>query len=570
MIYFIKLSIIFDCIKMKLNYSEQLKFKQQLAEWLQKVLVQDVPSHTVFVSHGSLKNRCKVWTTTDENSQKLIKRTLTYIEKQFAQNIEQTEYLKIDVAKNIEKRTWKDVVHEIESQQHNNHYRKNIAFDEKFGINLLEQEIYGRSVIRGIVFSEPNFVDEKNLIDTLNKKYGQLVKNFQVAKIDHVYVFDTEAVFYENGHFLPLHSTSCENGIRKIDLKSKHGHIKQIIIDNARFLHAQIHESGRFTYGYFPAFDREIKSYNTVRHCTAIYALLETLEVDYKDDYLTKIKTSMQYAIDTFYREVDQQAFMIDGDTPDQEIKLGSNAAAIFMFAKYQEITKDDHYQVYAEKLAEGIRSMVDSQGETSHVLNYPQLDVKEKFRIVYYDGEAALGLLRLYQINQNTVLLDTVKLMFEHFIAKNYDKYHDHWLSYCTNELTKICPEEKYFKFGMNNYLKHMDFIKNRKTAYATFLEMMMSAYKMVIRMQDQGYDELFAQSKFSELCDLIEHRTEFQRTGYFYPEVAMYMAKPDKILNAFNVRHDRLRTRIDDQEHNLSGYVAYVNHFNLNGDSV
>ena len=350
----------------------------------------------------------------------------------------------------------------------------------------------------------------------------------------------------------------------------KHEHIKQIIIDNARFLHAQIHESGRFTYGYFPAFDREIKSYNTVRHCTAVYALLETLEVDYNEDYLTKIKMSMQYAIDTFYREVDQQAFMIDGAAPEQEVKLGSNAAAIFMFAKYQEITKDDHYQVYAEKLAEGIRSMVDSQGETSHVLNYPQLDVKEKFRIVYYDGEAALGLLRLYQINQNTILLDTVKLMFEHFIAKNYDKYHDHWLSYCTNELTKICPEEKYFKFGMNNYLKHMDFIKNRKTAYATFLEMMMSAYKMVIRMRDQGYDELFAQSKFSELCELIEYRTEFQRTGYFYPEVAMYMAKPDKVLNAFNVRHDRLRTRIDDQEHNLSGYVAYVNHFNLNGDSV
>ena len=60
-----------------------------------------------------------------------------------------------------------------------------------------------------------------------------------------------------------------------------------------------------------------------------------------------------------------------------------------------------------------------------------------------------------------------------------------------------------------------------------------------------------------------MIEFRTEFQRTGFFYPEVAMYMARPDKIRNAFYVRHDRFRVRIDDQEHNLSGYVAYVQHF-------
>jgi len=33
---------------------------------------------------------------------------------------------------------------------------------------------------------------------------------------------------------------------------------------------------------------------------------------------------------------------------------------------------------------------------------------------------------------------------------------------------------------------------------------------------------------------------------------------------LHAFYVRHDRFRVRIDDQEHNLSGYIAYVQHFN------
>ena len=108
------------------------------------------------------------------------------------------------------------------------------------------------------------------------------------------------------------------------------------------------------------------------------------------------------------------------------------------------------------------------------------------------------------------------------------------------------------------------MIFIRNRKTAYATFLEMMMSAYKMVVRLKEQGFTDFVNMAKFDKLKDLIELRVEFQRaTGYFYPEIAMYMAKPEKILNAFYVRHDRFRTRIDDQEHNLSGYVAYLNYF-------
>lgn len=47
---------------------------------------------------------------------------------------------------------------------------------------------------------------------------------------------------------------------------------------------------------------------------------------------------------------------------------------------------------------------------ETTHILNYPDLTVKEKFRIIYYDGEAALALLRLYQQDNDEVWLNVVK----------------------------------------------------------------------------------------------------------------------------------------------------------------
>ncbi|MFC2995984.1 poly alpha-glucosyltransferase [Acinetobacter sichuanensis] len=550
------------------KYSELLTFKKNLVAWIEN-LIEDKKIKSdlfvIFFSYGSAEKRCKVWEDSDQDLAKIIKRLLNFVDKVFNKDNKNLDFVKIDIAYNVEKKAWDDFLFQVKSQKHNNHLRKGISLDKNFNITFLEQEIYAKAIIKSIVFNEPNFFEEKNLNDAIKKKYPSISKNLLLSEIEYVWVFDTYAAYYENENFIQLYSQNCENGIRFLKNKNKY-HIFDLIEKNSKFLYDQIQEDGRFIYGYFPAYNREIKSYNTVRHCTALYALLETFEVKFNNEYLSQIKKSMEYSIQHFYKEVDGKGFMIDGGEDDLEVKLGSNATAIFMFAKYQEITKDSQYIKYAEKLAEGIMYMIDENGETTHVLNYPTLDVKEKFRIIYYDGEAALGLLRLYQLNQYKPLLDTVKLMFEHFIDKKYDKYHDHWLSYCTNELTMICPEEKYFKFGIDNYLKHMKFIRERKTAYATFLEMMMSAYKMVNRLKGTDFTTLYQSAKVEELNELIQYRVEFQRaTGFFYPEMAMYMAKPNKILNAFYVRHDRFRTRIDDQEHNLSGLVAYYNYFEV-----
>lgn len=551
---------------MEINtYSKFEEFKRKLKDWL----VIQLKSHSeiekdicIFLSVGNEKKRCEVWNTFDENINTVLKRIYSFLDKLYSKNRGLPEFLKIDIAYNISEENWRDVNFSVSNQEHNNHYRKGVSFDEKFNICFLEQEIYSKAIIKGISFDKPNFFDEKNLNDAIKAKYKNITKYFKLDDIKKVWVFDTIAAFYENGVFIDLQTRGVANGIR-FNSKINNADIKEIIINNAEFLYNQIMDDGRFVYGYFPAYDRKIKSYNTVRHCTSLYALLETLEVDFNKKYLDKIEKSMEYAFEKFYKIIEEKGFMIDGEQ-DLEIKLGSNATTIFMLAKYQEITGNDKYLKNAEMLAKGIQYMIDEHGQTSHILNYPSLSVKEKFRIVYYDGEAALGLLRLYQINKDEDLLNTVKLIFDNFIVKKYDKYHDHWLSYCTNELTKICPEEKYFKFGMNNYLNHMDFIKNRKTAYATFLEMMMSAYKMVLYMRDNGYLDLFNEAKFNELKELIKYRVEFQlSTGFFYPELAMYMARPDKIKNAFFVRHDRFRARIDDQEHNLSGLVAFYKYF-------
>jgi len=539
-----------------------LNFQRQLNLWLEQV-VQHIPSLKqdiiLFLSYGPKDQRCSVWHSEKTNLETAKKQLLDFINDQFAQ-ASLADYIKIDIAYNLAKKAWKEVEQQVHHQFHNNHYRKGIGFDEHCSVAFLEQEIYGKAIIRGLSYDKPNFFDETNLNYAIKQKYNATKPQIKLQELQEIWTFDTYGAFYENGQFINLASRYDVNGIRGISSNKKQ-HFKLLIEQNSAFLHSQIQENGKFIYGYFSAYDRDIRNYNTVRHCTSVYALLETFEVQNKPEYWSKIHAAIHYALTNFYKEKDSStAFMIDGKEGELEIKLGANAAAILMLTKYQEITQKTDYQKYAEKLANGILKLIDSNGSTTHVLNYPNYGLKEKFRIIYYDGEAALALLRLYQINQDSRLLETVKLMFECFIEKRYEKYHDHWLSYCTNELTKICPEDKYFIFGLNNYLKHFIFIKNRKTTYATLLEMLMAAYKMVSRLKEQGRTTLFEQAYMSELQKLIEFRADFQTTGFFYPEMAMYMARPDKILHAFYIRHDRFRVRIDDQEHNLSGYIAYV----------
>lgn len=56
---------------------------------------------------------------------------------------------------------------------------------------------------------------------------------------------------------------------------------------------------------------------------------------------------------------------------------------------------------------------------------------------------------------------------------------------------------------------------------------------------------------------------RADRQLNGYFFPEYAMYMANPARILDTFMVRHDGYRVRIDDVQHNIGGYFLYYTNY-------
>lgn len=470
-------------------------------------------------------------------------------------------WLKIDIVLDVDELPFFHLEQFVE-QTRKNYFRFGIAFDKEFRLAFLEQEINGNAMIRSIR-NGPLHFDEKNMNHYLRFNDNQHAtfrkENFRNKP---VYLFNTVGAFKSKDEtgIISLYNGDLTNGIRKVDNLAEE--VAALIKKSTYFLVDQVKPNGKFHYGYFSAFARKIATYNILRHSSSLYAMAEGYEILQDEKIIQAVEDGLDYLIKEAIVYQDNRhekvGFVVD-HANENEIKLGSNATAILAMTKFMEVTKNEKYLEIAQALARGILQMKTPDGAFIHVLQYPTFEVKEFNRIIYYEGEAIFSLLRLYALDKKQRWLDEVKHTFAYFIANDYWKYHDHWLSYAANELTLYEPEDKYFIFGLKNCHHRLHFIYHRETTYPTFLELTMAAYKMVDKLKqlNKGYLLEYIDEEF--LIQTIDRRAEYQRVGFFYPELAMYKKEPGLILNGFFIRHHSFRVRIDDVEHYLSGYCQY-----------
>ncbi|MBC1609954.1 poly(glycerol-phosphate) alpha-glucosyltransferase [Listeria welshimeri] len=434
-----------------------------------------------------------------------------------------------------------------------NYYRRGIALNENFKMALMEQEINANAILlpadEGLAINIENM--NRYLMQS-NKNQAQL----NLTTDSNIVTFDTVGWFFDGKKIHELETTEWNHGRRKTTLL-KPEIVAELVGNAGRYLVNQVNATGEFNYGWFACFDKKIKHYNSLRHASTTYSMLEAYELTEDEFILEAAANALAYLQKNFIYEKEDLAFLIEPEL--REVKLGGAAATLLAFTKYMKITGNKTYLPLCRKIANAILSLQDKDGKFTHVLEYPTLEVKDIFRIVYYDGEAVFGLLRLYEIDRDSRWLDAAAKSFNHFIRDNYWQNHDHWLSYCANEITKYIPDEAYYEFGLQNAFDNLPFIYARETTFPTFLELTVATKEMTLRMEKEGLQRLLLDYSIEELEKTITKRAHYQLNGYFYPELAMYYKNPARIEGSFFIRHQSFRVRIDDVEHNISGYVRY-----------
>lgn len=444
-----------------------------------------------------------------------------------------------------------------------NYFRYGLALDTEFKTAFLEQELNSNAMLYGGNAHVHAVVNRKNFELYAKKRF--LDFNFEFKNNAPIYMLDTEGAFCSAEEPSQLLYAKGRDAGRRVIEKMTKQDVRGLIERSGDYLATQVQDTGQFYYGWHPCFDRYIDTYNTLRHASTTYSMVEAWEVT-KDPELGKaILRSINYIVNSLVRRVTLKeqkstiAFLVEHTG--KEVKLGANAVCILALSKYSEVTGTQEYLELLEQLALGIEYMQNKKtGKFMHVLNYPDLTIKEEFRIIYYDGEAAFGLMRLYGLTKDERWLAIVEKAFNYFISAEHWKAHDHWLSYCVNELTLYRNDERYYTFGLQNVMGYLDFIANRITTFPTLLELMMAAERMITRLQSSiEHKHLLHDVDLDAFYNALEKRAHYLLNGHFWPEYAMYFAHPNKVLGSFFIRHHSFRVRIDDVEHYLSGFVGY-----------
>ena len=444
---------------------------------LQKSAIENGTECVVFLSVCNTKERASVFTGTGKTLEAAFAKANTQALTAVNQGLE-TVWMKMDVV-HTSQTVSTTALQKMLKESRQEFFRYGIAFDEKYDTALLEAELNGHKI-----YDYKEHGINLQYLNTYLKRAGrtplnELPETYQLFSC-YGWVCDETQVVHT------LYHDGLHYGRRELACIDNH-YVEQILGTATQFLVQQVKKDGSFIYGMYPRFDNHINGYNIMRHTSTLWSLLCRYQMQPSWELKRIIDMAFEYVL-RFIRFADKETAFLYEETAD-ELKLGANGVAIIAMTEYMKVFNNQKYTELCKLLGNGILMLLDqTTGTYYHVLDGDFLP-KEKYRTVYYDGEATFALCRLYTLTNDKKWLDAAVSAVNHFIEADYTKHRDHWVAYAMNEITKhITDNQDYYKFALRNVQVNLKQIHDRDTTYHTFLEMLMVAFETYHRMLEHG----------------------------------------------------------------------------------
>lgn len=310
-----------------------MNIESKIKDLVEFIKNKEIIKEYVFLSLGKPNVKAQV---------KIIKRT-NYLEREIIKICQKYKkqagefptWIKLDIVTNYETVLFKDLKKEMINTRRN-YIDFGISLDKNWNVTFLPEEINVNAFVRPSKKTKEFYLSEDN-INNYIRKYTNYKRPYshELYESKEVIKFYTTSYFLDDDQVYELESEGYKKGLRKID--NLNDEIDQLINSSAHFLENMLEDNGKFKYGYFPHFDKEIGFYNILRHSSSTYALIEGL--NYMNESLESTEKAIEYIIENHIYEVNGNAYVFDNTKNANEIKLGQNASFIFAVCEYLKKT---------------------------------------------------------------------------------------------------------------------------------------------------------------------------------------------------------------------------------------
>src|SRR5690606_12447457 len=229
------------------------------------------PVKTLILSVSDGKARASVVAASGASLEAAWQKALTDLRAVMKAKKRKGRWLRADWVEEVRPARWGDLRVLLEKTKRN-YFRFGLALDSELRFVFTEQELnanamlYGGNKIANAVLNETNF-------SRYAKARHPDLPPLEFRDDQPVYILNMRGIFCdEQGEIHSIAPAGRSAGRREVERLTPEA-VLELIETASQYLARQVKADGNFVYGTHPCFDREIATYNTLRHASTTYAM---------------------------------------------------------------------------------------------------------------------------------------------------------------------------------------------------------------------------------------------------------------------------------------------------------